>query len=150
MKDLEYISDDSDDNFDEDIIGRFELDESEKIHDFYYDIKNRFTWFIDSMEYHDIFHFIIDTKFSQYRGYPILASNRQFDYFEHEYHNEINTTLLVINNFLKIQNIKTYKKLKINYQDWFDFCYNFTTIKAPEDYSSIILPEMSDDSDEEL
>lgn len=134
----------------EHLIEKFEFNESDKIHDFYYDLKNRFTWFIDSMKYHDIFHFIIDQRFSQYQGCYILASNRQFDYFEQEYRNEINTTLLVLNNFLKIQNIKTYKKLKINYQDWFDFCYNFTTIKAPTDYSNIILPEMSDDSDEEL
>jgi len=132
------------------LIDEFEFHESEKIHNFYYDLKYRFPWFIDSMEYHDIFHFIIDQRFSQCQGYPILASNCQFNYFEKEYHTEINNSLFVINNFLKIQSIKTYKKLKINYRDWFDFCYNFTTIKAPADYSDIILPEMSDDSDEEL
>jgi len=112
-------------------IDQFEFNESEKIHNLYYDLKNRFIWFIDDMDYHDLFNFIIDHRFSQYQGCYILASNRQFDYFQQEYRNEINTTLFVLNNFLKNQSIKTYKKLKINYQDWFEFCYIFTTIKQP-------------------
>lgn len=146
--------DDEDDGYDyekstEELIEDFESHESEKIHDFYDDFKYRFPWFIDSMEYHDILNFIIDQRFSQYQGYPILASNRQFNYFEKEYGTEINSSLFVINNFLRIQNIKTYKYLEINYQDWFDFCYNFTTIKTPTDFN-FELPEMSDDSDEEL
>lgn len=57
-----------------------------------------------------------------------------------EYRDEINTTLFVLNNFLKSQSIKTYKHLKINYQDWFDFCYNFTTIKQPERYEGVSTP----------
>ena len=120
----------------EQLIDEFEFYESEKIHDFYYDLKNRFIWFIDSMEYHDIFHLIIDQRFSQYQyqGYLDLVTNKQLDYFEMEYHTEIKTTHFVLNNFLKSQNIKTYKKLKIDYQDWFEFCYNFTTIKNPERY----------------
>lgn len=137
----------SDDNDSiEQLIDEFEFHESEKIHDFYYDLKNRFPWFIDDMEYHDIFHFIIDQRFSQYQSYsyPNHTTNRQLDYFEQEYRDEINTTLFVLNNFLKNQSIKTYKKLKINYQDWFEFCSNFTTIKQRERYN-FELPEFSDD-----
>jgi hypothetical protein len=127
----------------EQLIDDFYLHESEKIHDLYYDI-NRFCWFIDDMEFHDLFNFIINQRFSQYQNYTISASKHQLDYFELEYRDEINTTLFVLNNFLKNQNIKTYKKLKINYQDWFEFCYNFTMIKTPKHYE-FELPEFSDD-----
>ena len=145
MKMSDNNSDYSDDHDTlEQLIETFEFHESEKIHDLYYDLKNRFIWFIDDLQFHDILYFIIDQRFSQYQGYTISASNRQLDYFEQEYRDEINTTLFVLNNFLKSQSIKTYKKLKINYQDWFDFCYNFTTIKAPERYN-FELHEFSDD-----
>lgn len=128
MKMSDNNSDDYNPKTTEQLIDKFEFYESEKIHDFYYDLKSRFIWFIDSMEYHDFFQFIIDQRFSQYQGYTILATDKQLDYFEMEYQTEIKTTYFILNNFLKSQRIKTYKKLKINYQDWFDFCYKFTTL----------------------
>lgn len=136
----DYSDDDNKPKTIEQLIETFEFHESEKIHDLYYDIKYRFCWFIDDLQFHDLFNFIIDQRFSQYQSYSISASNRQLDYFELQYRDEINTTLFVLNNFLKSQSIKTYKHLKISYQDWFEFCYNFTTIKQPERYEGVSSP----------
>lgn len=137
----DYDSDNSDDSDNskpkDQLIDEFELNESEKIHDFYYNLKNRFPYFIDCMEYHNIFDFIIDKKFLQYQRYNISASNYQLVYFQREYCDEINTTLVVLNNFFRYQSNKIYKNIKINYQDWFEFCYNFTSIKKPISYSFV-------------
>lgn len=118
----------------EELIEEFEFNESDKILDLYYDLKNRIPYFIDDMQFFDIFSFIIDNRFSQYKKYLFEATHSQLEYFKNEYCDEINTSLFVLNNFLKIQNPKIYKRLNINYQDWFEFCYNFTTIKKPVRY----------------
>ena len=118
----------------EQLIEEFEFYESDKIRDLYYDLKNRIPYFIDDMQFFDIFSFIMDNRFSQYKKYLFEATHSQLEYFKNEYCDEINTSLFVLNNFLKIQNPKIYKRLNINYQDWFEFCYNFTTIKKPVRY----------------
>ena len=109
-----------------DLIDSFEFNESDIILDFYYDLKGRFSYFIDDMNFCDLLNFIIDQKFSQFYGYNNNADYNQIKYFDQEYSMEINTTLWILNNFLK-----KYKRFQVNYNDWFEFCYNFTTIKKP-------------------
>lgn len=127
----------------------FEFHESVKIHDFYDDLKSRFSYFLDDMQFHDLFNFIIDQRF-----YTQINQKTTKDfYFENEYCMEIQCTLSIISDFLRRQDPKIYKHLSkenrvtIRYQDWYEFCYNFTTIKAPTHYdnSDFELPEMSDD-----
>ena len=110
----------------DDILEKFEFYEMDTILNFYYDLKSRYSYFINYMQFHDIFDFIIDNRFSQFYGYNYDATIIEKNYFYNKYETEIYNTLYIINDFLKTQDPKIYRLLKINKTDWFCFCYNFT------------------------
>jgi len=110
----------------DDVVEKFEFDQSDTVLNFYYDLKSRHCYFISLMQFHDIFDFIIDNRFSQFYGYNYDATSIEKNYFYNEYKTEIYNTLYIINDFLKTQDPKIYRYLQINKIDWFCFCYNFT------------------------
>ena len=108
--------------FQENEIDAFIFKETDYIMDLYYDIKDRIPYFLDKLQFSDLLHFIIDLKFSLYNNNK-RYDNKNLTYFEHEYTQEINGILYVINNYLY-----KYKKLQVNYDTFLLFSYDFTTV----------------------
>lgn len=108
--------------FEETEIDKFIFTETDYIMDLYYDIKDRIPYFLDKLHFHHLLHFIIDLKFGHYK-IPSKYNEKQLNYFEHEYQQEIHGMLYVINNYLT-----KYKKFQIDYNTFLLFSYKFTTV----------------------
>lgn len=105
------------DNFYEDHIDSFTYHESDNIIDLYYEMENRFPYFLNNMKSSDLYCFIID---------KLMLNKKQFNqahilYFDQEYKTEINVTLMLLNNYLY-----KFKNFSIHYDDWLNFCCEFT------------------------
>lgn len=108
--------------FQENEIDKFIFNESDYIMDVYYDLKDRIPYFLDKLGFSDLLHFIVDIKFNMYKN-THRYNQQQLDYFEHEYKQEVDGILYVLNNYLC-----KYKKLQIDYNTFLLFSYRFTTI----------------------
>ena len=101
------------DDFQEDPIDSFISYESDNIIDLYYEMENRFPYFLNEMRSSHIMCFIIDYNFGLYENTK-KYDEQNLNYFEHEFITEIDTTLMLINNY-----VYQFKKLKINYYIYF-------------------------------
>jgi len=108
--------------FENDVIDKFILDETPHIMDLYYDIRNRTPYFLDKLSLADLTCFIIDNKFEFYHDKK-KTLRPELDYFEWKYSTEINSSLYVINQYLK-----KYKKCVITYNVFLPFSYDYTTL----------------------
>jgi hypothetical protein len=107
------------DDFYEDPIDSFMYHESDNIIDLYYEMENRFPYFLNNMKSSDLYCFIIDKLITNKKG---KCNQDHILYFEQEYKTEINVTLMLLNNYLY-----KFKKFSIHYDDWLNFCCGFTT-----------------------
>jgi hypothetical protein len=107
-------------NFQDDHIDLFIYCESDNIIDLYYEIENRHPYFLHNMSSSHLMCFIIDYNFGLYQNTK-KYNYQHLAYFEHEFITEIDTTLMLINNY-----VYRFKRLNINYTDWLKFCYDFT------------------------
>lgn len=108
--------------FENSAVDIFISEETDYIMDIYYDLENRFPYFLDKARFCDIFHFIVDNKFGIYKNNKKYYS-RNMDYFIYEYKSEIDASFYVINNYLS-----KFKNCSIDYTIFLKFAYDFTTI----------------------
>lgn len=108
--------------FDKDQIDEFITNETDYIMDLYYDLQDRFPYFLDKARFPDIINFIIDNHFGLYKNKK-KYNEKDMEYFIYEYNSEINASLYVINNYLQ-----KYKKFSLEYDIFIKFAYDFTTI----------------------
>lgn len=109
-------------NFDSDKIELFITNETDYIMDLYYDLQDRFPYFLDKARFPDIINLVIDNIFGIYKNNK-RYNLKDFEYFIREYNSEINASIYVINNYLS-----KYKKSTITYNVFTKFAYDFTTI----------------------
>ena len=106
-----YYESGNESDYDEkyDSINKLELNDYDVILDLYYDIQNRFPYFIDKMSFSNLFSLIT---------LEITLDKKCHDEnFYCKYSNEIENTFYVLSTY----------NFEINYNDWYNFCYNFTT-----------------------
>ena len=103
-------------------IDTFISDETDYIMDLYYEIQDRIPYFLDKMRFHHLLHLIVDLRFNIYKNKK-RYNEKNLDYFDSEYKQEIIGVLYLINNYLT-----KYKKFQIEYDTFFLFAYDFTTI----------------------
>ena len=105
-------------------INMFHSDEFDNVYDLKCHLIDRFYYFLDKMNASDLLSFITDLKFnlnSEKRNRkqitPIMCN------FINDNNNELNVSLSIVNNYLL-----RFKTLKINKDDWTDFCYKYTSV----------------------
>jgi hypothetical protein len=108
------------DKFEKHLIDKFISNETDNIIDIYYDIQDRFPYFLNNSRFPDFMNFIIDNNFGLYNNNK-KYNQAHIDYFIYDYNTEINTCLYLINKYLY------YKKTSIDYTIFVEFAYNFTT-----------------------
>ena len=102
-------------------IDKFISDETDYILDLYYELKDKFPYFLDKMSFHNLLTFIINNKFTN-----VITKRynpNTLDYFYSEYSSEITATLSIINQYLS-----KYKKFQLNFDTYIQFACYYTTI----------------------
>lgn len=116
---VDFENEEFDDEFDERFctieyeIDKFITFESDNILDLYFDLRNKYTYFLNKMNSGDLLSFILDQKF----GKSKTKKCTNIDQFLYYYNDEINTVEYVLN--------KT-SKYKFNKDDLILFCYKYT------------------------
>lgn len=101
-------------------IDKFISEETDYLLDLYYELQDRFPYFLDKMRFHHLSDFIIENKFNRYEN---NKNYLHLNYFYSEYKDEINACLFIIN-----QALCKYKKFQITFETFIRFAYDFTTV----------------------
>ena len=81
----------------DDLIEEFHIKEYDNILTFYYELKDRFIYFLDLLTYNNLLELIIDLKFND-KIVININSYENYNIFLKEYNTEINVTNDIINN----------------------------------------------------
>lgn len=104
-------------------VENFIINESENVYILKTDLQSRYYYFLDKINTGDLLSFIIDLKFEYDSFNYVKCSNKQINNFIKENKNELHDSLVLVNRYL----CKFKPKLQINYDDWDEFCYKYTT-----------------------
>lgn len=104
----------------DDLIEEFHIKEYDNILTFYYELKDRFIYFLDLLTYNNLLELIIDLKFND-KIVININSYENYNIFLKEYNTEINVTNDIINNYIKKYNIN------IQMNEWENYCFKYTS-----------------------